>query len=422
LQRDDRPRSFGDRPRSFGDRPQRDDRPRSFGDRPQRDERPRSFGDRPQRDDRPRSYGDRPDWASGAPRDDRRLPEDLNEPVFDDYDERDLPVGVRAELKGVAPATAHTIGGHLLMVGQLIDSDPALALAHAQAAKRRGGRLQVVREAVAESAYAAGEYKLAHGEYQALYRMTSDANFVPVMADCQRAMGRPAAAIELLSGVDPATLNSDQRVEAVLVAAGARQDLGQAEEAQRLLRTAISSRRGGRIGQARLRFMYASMLEAAGQVEASHTWYEASAELDPAGDGRRRLDELSGKPVGDDIIDPGEDVIIDEEVGEDWFALVDQWDDDTDEDHTDQDDTDEYDTDEDDTDEDGDGCCDIQDPGNELAVGGADVGSPVSRVDSDDEGIGDDVVEEDGGAPKAVTEGNGPETGATGADDGVTDE
>jgi hypothetical protein len=66
-------------------------------------------------------------------------------------------MGVRAELKGVSPATAHTIGGHLLMVGQLMDVDPAAALAHAQAAKRRGGRLQVVREAVAESAYAAGD-------------------------------------------------------------------------------------------------------------------------------------------------------------------------------------------------------------------------------------------------------------------------
>jgi len=268
------------------------------------------------------------------------LPEDLNEPIFDDYDERDLPPGVRAELRGVAPANAHVIGGHLLMAGALLDKDPAAALEHTLAAKKRGGRLQVVREAVAEAAYAAEDYKLAFMEYQALRRMTDDENYAPVLADCQRAMGKPTEALELLAGIDQTRLNADQRIEAVLVAAGARLELGQSDEAQRLLRSAIATRRGGRGGQSRLRFAYAAALEAAGDVEQAAAWFQSAAEFDPEGgaDARRQLDRMAGRPVDDEIDEPsGDAFIVDEELGDDWIALND---DELDEDELDEDDED----------------------------------------------------------------------------------
>ena len=238
------------------------------------------------------------------------MPADLDEPIFDDYDERDLPAGVRAELKGVSPAAAYVIGGHLLAAGALLDDDPAAALAHTQAAKKRGGRLQVVREALAEAAYAAEDYKVAAAEYQALRRMTNNDDYVPVLADCQRALGKPAAALELLGAVDPARLSADQRIEAVLVAAGARQDLGQSEEAQRLLRSAIASRRGGRSGQARLRYAYAAALTAAGAVADAASWFESAAEFDP-----------SGRSTGEDPGEAGDEFVVDEEVGADWDAM-----------------------------------------------------------------------------------------------------
>jgi len=88
---------------------------------------------------------------------------------------------------------------------------------------------------MAEAAYAADEYRLALAEYQALRRMTDDDNYLPVMADCQRAMGKPTAAIEMLSRANLAQLTTEQQVEALLVMAGARQDLGQHDEALRLL-------------------------------------------------------------------------------------------------------------------------------------------------------------------------------------------
>jgi len=230
-------------------------------------------------------------------------------------------VGLRAELKGVAPEAAHVVGGHLRMAALLVDDDPATALKHALAAKRRAGRLQVVREAVAEAAYAAEDFRLASSEYQALRRMTGDENVVPVLADCQRALGKPAAALDLLADADTSKMNTDQRIEAVIVAAGARQDLGQVDEAQRLLRDAIASRRGGRIGQARLRYAYASVLEASGDSTAARTWFVAASELDQstAADAQRRVDMLDGLPVEDEVIDPEDDIAVDEELG-DQFA------------------------------------------------------------------------------------------------------
>jgi len=227
-------------------------------------------------------------------------------------------MGLRAELKGVAPEAAHVVGGHLRMAALLVDDDPATALKHALAAKRRAGRLQLVREAVAEAAYAAEDFRLAASEYQALRRMTGDENVVPVLADCQRALGKPAAALELLADADMSKMNSDQRIEAVIVAAGARQELGQMDEAQRLLRDAIASRRGGRIGQARLRYAYAAVLEASGDSTAARNWFVAASELDQttAADAQRRVDMLDGLPVSDEVTDPEDDFAVDEELGD----------------------------------------------------------------------------------------------------------
>jgi len=165
-------------------------------------------------------------------------------------------------------------------------------------------------------------------------------------------MGKPAEALELLASIDQTRLNADQRIEAVLVAAGARLELGQAEEAQRLLRSAIATRRGGRGGQSRLRFAYAAALEAVGDVEQATAWFQSAAEFDPEGgaEARRQLDRMAGRPVDDEIDEPSDEAfIVDEELGDDWAAL---YDDELDDDDLDDDDLDDEETGEDDEPED----------------------------------------------------------------------
>ena len=74
---------------------------------------------------------------------------------------------------------------------------PSSAYAHAEAARRRAARLPIVREAAAETAYAAGHYDVALSEFRALRRMTGSHDYLPVMADCERALGRPHNALKL---------------------------------------------------------------------------------------------------------------------------------------------------------------------------------------------------------------------------------
>jgi hypothetical protein len=76
------------------------------------------------------------------------------------------------------------------MAGQLIDSDPELAYAHAEAARRRAARLPITREAAGETAYAAGNFGTALNEFRALRRMTGRDDYLAAMADCERALGR----------------------------------------------------------------------------------------------------------------------------------------------------------------------------------------------------------------------------------------
>lgn len=214
-----------------------------------------------------------------------------------DVDLRLLPRGVRAELRGLPKDLGDIVGAHLLMAGQTIDDDPALAYAHAEAARRRAARLPIAREAAAETAYAAGMWEVALSEYRALRRMVGTQDFLPVMADCERALGRPQAALKLAKdshryGLDPAL-----RVEMVMVEAGARSDLGQHAEALRVLAQAIESSDGATDGaRARLRYAYADALLGHGRDADARSWFAEAARLDAEGDtdAQDRLDALDG--------------------------------------------------------------------------------------------------------------------------------
>lgn len=117
------------------------------------------------------------------------------------------------------------------MAGALIEIDPELAYKHAQVAVARGGRVDVVREAGALTAYATGRYAEALRELRTVRRLSGSNEHLPLMADCERGLGRPERAIDLARSDDAATLGHRGSVEMEIVAAGARLDLGQAEAA-----------------------------------------------------------------------------------------------------------------------------------------------------------------------------------------------
>lgn len=209
-----------------------------------------------------------------------------------------LPRAVRAELRGLSPEAAEFVGAHLVAAGQLIEIDPELAYRHAEAARRRGSRLPVVREAAAETAYAAGDYAQALQGYRALRRMTGDDEYLPVMADCERALGRPQEALKLIREAERAQLQPDTRIELLLVEAGIRGDLGQQAEAHRILRDAIKSPAPGstRAAHARLAYAFADVLLERGQEGQARNWFDKAATWDTLGatDAAERRDLLDG--------------------------------------------------------------------------------------------------------------------------------
>lgn len=227
-------------------------------------------------------------------------------------DLRELPRPVRAELRSLSPEVAEIVGSHLLMAGRFIGTDPPLAYAHAEAARRRAARLAVTREATGEAAYAAGEYAVALHEFRALRRMNGGVEFVAAMADCERALGRPDRALKLVrEGLDTKP-DFAHRVELRLVEAGTRFDQGQAAEALRVLRSEIeaSAGRGTRKARAALRYGYADLLERSGDADGAERWFAAAAALDETNetDAHERVARLQGM-----VLDVDEDALAGDE-------------------------------------------------------------------------------------------------------------
>ena len=234
--RDDRRGGFRRDDRRDGDRgfQRRDDRRGGF----RRDDR--RDGDRgfQRRDDRRGGFQDR--GRGGAPRNDGgyKSYSSTDEYVSPNGNEPTIPAGVSAdELDRDALRALTTLSGpnrdivarHLVMAGQLIDLDPEAAYQHAQAAVARAGRVDVVREAAALTAYASGRYEEALREVRAVRRMRGDSSLRAVEADAERGLGHPEKAVEIIDATDPSTLELAEQVELVLVSSGARADLGQAE-------------------------------------------------------------------------------------------------------------------------------------------------------------------------------------------------
>ncbi|WP_406046216.1 tetratricopeptide repeat protein [Micromonospora sp. NBC_00898] len=198
---------------------------------------------------------------------------------------------------------AETVARHLVATGQLIDEDPAEALAHALAARRLASRISAVREAVGLAAYHAGEWQTAIAELRTYHRMTGLQSHLAVLADCERALGRPERAIDLFRGADREKLDQSVAIELLIVAAGARGDLGQKDAAVAMLQVPELTADSSEPWAARLRYAYADALLSVGRREEAREWFSRAADLDSDGetDAAERLLELDGVVIeGDD--------------------------------------------------------------------------------------------------------------------------
>jgi tetratricopeptide (TPR) repeat protein len=205
------------------------------------------------------------------------------------YDGPDLPEhitgieldrGVRAQLKGLPEKLAARVARHLAAAGAFIDEDPELAYRHALAARARASRIAVVREAAGETAYAAGHYAEALSELRAAKRMNGATDYLPIMADCHRALGNPEQAIKLAKTPSVANFSTEAKAEMTLVEAGARRDMGQLDAALRTLELAPLTSKSRSAWVVRLRYAYADTLEAAGRESDALAWFHRTHAID----------------------------------------------------------------------------------------------------------------------------------------------
>jgi hypothetical protein len=317
--------------RRSADRPDERRGPGGRGERFARDERPDR---RPARagDDRRTSYRAAERHGSDRARDDRRSgstefaerrpgyraegrDRDADEvrvpaPALpDDVTAAELDAEVRRDLRGLQKETAETVARHLVAAGSLVDDDPVEALAHARYARYRASRIAAVREAAGIAAYHAGEWTEALGELRAARRMGGGPGHLAVMADIERALGRPERALDLARGPESRELGRAEAIELAIVAAGARRDLGELDAAVVGLQLPELDPARRDPWSARLFYAYADNLAAAGREPEAVQWFLHAADVDDAGETEAalRLAELTGEPLPDDEVEFAEE-------------------------------------------------------------------------------------------------------------------
>ncbi len=201
--------------------------------------------------------------------------------VPDDVSGAELDPQVRRALAGLPDSLADRVARHLVVAGRLVDVEPEDAHRHATAAREIAGRMAVVREAVGETAYACGRFAQALAELRAARRMNGSVDYLPLMADCERALGRPGRALTLARDSGVARLGEAGRIEMTIVAAGARRDLGEPAAALSLLEAAPLHTRSRAPWVPRLHYAYADTLLELGRRAEAREWFARAEAADP---------------------------------------------------------------------------------------------------------------------------------------------
>jgi tetratricopeptide (TPR) repeat protein len=294
--------------------------------------------------------------------------------IPDSITEDDLSRDVKAELRGLPADLAATVGRYL--VAAELASDPEQAYRYAQAARRIAARIGVVREVNGITAYHTGRWAEALAELRAARRLTGRDEYLPLMADSERALGRLDSALELVHSDDARRLPRAAQIELRIVESGIRRDQGLADAAVLVLQVPELTDGRLRPWSARLFYAYGDALLAAGRPEAAREAFSRAvvADEEEETDALSRLDELDGVTL-EDLEDEDEEDLDDEG-------------DVTDE--ANEDDEDEAEDDEDLDDED-----DLTDQTEDDEGDADDEGDLAAEADGDEDNADDDPDEED---------------------------
>jgi tetratricopeptide (TPR) repeat protein len=200
----------------------------------------------------------------------------------------------RAQLHSLPNDLADAVARYLVAAGTA--EDPERGYEYAQAARRLAARVGVVREASGITAYRTGRWAEALAELRAARRLSGGDDYLPLMADTERALGRLDRALALIREADTSTLDRATQIELRIVESGIRRDQGLTDAA--VIALQVPELTSGRLRpwSARLFYAYADALLAAGRAEEARDAFARAAAADADGetDAADRLDELDG--------------------------------------------------------------------------------------------------------------------------------
>lgn len=214
-----------------------------------------------------------------------RRPARQPDPPLDDHITADqVDRSVHRELRTLSKDNAEGVARHLASVAEaLAAEDLDLALAHAQTAVRRAGRVSIARETLGLVHYRRTEWVKALSEFRTARRLSGSEHLLPLIADTERGLGRPERAIELAASPEAARLDAADRMELAIVVSGARRDLLQTQAAVQSLRELVASAPPSAPWAGRLFYAYADALLADGREQESAEWMRRAWDCDPQG-------------------------------------------------------------------------------------------------------------------------------------------
>ncbi|MES2170756.1 MAG: hypothetical protein V4479_08540 [Actinomycetota bacterium] len=233
-----------------------------------------------------------------------------DDPVIpEDAQPKELDRVARSQLKTLTKENADEVARHLVMVARLIESNPKLAHEHAVSAARRAGRIGVVRETLAITAYSIGDFALALRELRTYRRISGKDDQLPLMVDSERGLERPDRALALGRSVPRASLPVEVQVLLAIAMSGARLDLGQPEAALTELEIPQLDPNTAFSWSPALFDAYATVLEELGREDEAELWWQRS---DVASDA------LENGPASDDedTVEVVEEELADDEADE----------------------------------------------------------------------------------------------------------
>ncbi len=258
---------------------------------------------------------------------------------------------MKSELGGL-PTDLAVIVGRYLVAAELA-SDPEQAYRYAQAARHYAARIGVVREVSGIAAYKTGRWTEALAELRAARRLTGRNDYLALMADAERGLGRLDRALEVVHSPEAKRLPRAAQIELRIVESGIRRDQGLADAAVLALQVPELTDGKLRPWSARLFYAYGDALLAAGRRDAAREAFSRAvvADEDEQTDALARLDELDGISVAD-LEDDEDDE--DENSGDEELDPADESDDDLEDEDEDDDEEADEEADEDEEDDEGD--------------------------------------------------------------------